>query len=266
MTDTALMRKMDDDLETLLPCEQDQLAACERVIKQGLSTFLDVGKCLAEIRDDRLYKGTHKTFERYCKDRWDLSRPRAYQQICGYEAVALLESKMSTIVDKNDDEQKMSTIVDKNDDELKMAPIGAKNTEDEEATDSDFSDSDDSQPEMILPRNEAQARPLSKLTPDQQVDAWSLVLEWVNDGAKLTSYLVGKAAKQVVNQAGNEALKKERKKSEKPSTLVSRLFQKRMQDLMEVIADEYNSGWRTTSKKEVLSRLSSMIRSVDELV
>ena len=253
MTDTALMRKMDDDLETLLPCEQDQLAACERVIKQGLSTFLDVGKCLAEIRDDRLYKGTHKTFERYCKDRWDLSRPRAYQQICGYEAVALLESKMSTIVDKNDDEQK-------------MAPIGAKNTEDEEATDSDFSDSDDSQPEMILPRNEAQARPLSKLTPDQQVDAWSLVLEWVNDGAKLTSYLVGKAAKQVVNQAGNEALKKERKKSEKPSTLVSRLFQKRMQDLMEVIADEYNSGWRTTSKKEVLSRLSSMIRSVDELV
>ena len=89
---------------------------------------------------------------------------------------------MSTIVDKNDDEQKMSTIGAKNTEDLKMAPIGAKNTEDlkmapigakntedEEATDSDFSDSDDSQPEMILPRNEAQARPLS----------WCSMITWV---------------------------------------------------------------------------------------
>jgi hypothetical protein len=145
-------------------------------------------------------------------------------------------------------EQKMVAIATENDGEEKMVPIGTKN------------------PEFILPRNEAQARPLSKLTPEQQVEAWSLVLDWVNGGARLTSYLVGKAARQVVNQAGNQALKQERKKTEQPSTLVSRLFQKRLQDLMDVIADEYNSGWRTTSKKEVISRLKSMILAVDELV
>lgn len=234
-TDTALIQKMDDDLETLLPCEIEQLEKCEETIEQGLGTFLDVGRALADIRDNRLYKATHRTFERYCKDRWDLGKAAAYHKIHAYEAVALLESKKVTIVTKNSDEEK-------------VVPIGTEKSE------------------TILPRNEAQARPLSKLTPEQQVEAWSLVLEWVNDGAKLTSYLVGKAAKQVVGQAGNEALKKERKKSEKPSTLVSRLFQKRLQDLMEVIADEYNSGWRTTSKKEVLSRLSSMIRTVNELV
>ena len=82
----------------------------------------------------------------------------------------------------------MSTIVDKNDDEQKTSPIGDE---------IEFESSDpenDLQPEFSLPRNEAQARPLSKLTPEQQVDAWSLVLDWVNGGARLTSYLVGQAA------------------------------------------------------------------------
>jgi hypothetical protein len=226
---------MDDGLETLLPCEETQLAACEQVIAQGLGTFLDVGRCLAEIRDNRLYKATHKSFEKYCKERWDLSKPYATQKICGYEAVAMLEQKMVAIATENDGEEKTVAIGDKN-------------------------------PEIILPRNEAQARPLSRLTPDQQVEAWSLVLEWVNGGAKLTSYLVGKAAKQVLAAAGQEVLEKVRRQSEQPSTLVSRLFQKRLQDLMDVIAQEYNSGWRTTSKKEVISRLKSMILAVDELV
>jgi len=167
---------------------------------------------------------------------------------------------MAPIGAKNTEELKKVTIVTKNDDDEKMAPIGAK-------TKSEFSDPEnDLQPEMILPRNEAQARPLSKLTPDQQVDAWSLVLDWVNGGARLTSYLVGKAAKQVLAEAGHERLEKVRKQSEQPSTLVSRLFTKRLQDLMDVIGDEYSNGWRTCSKKEVLRRLSATVRAVDELV
>jgi hypothetical protein len=233
-TDTALIQKMDDDLEVLLPCEEKQLEQCEETIEQGLGTFLDVGRALAEIRDNRLYKGSHRTFERYCKDRWDLGKAHAYRQIYGYEAVALLEQKRSPIGDKNESEDSDSV--------------------------------NEIHQEMILPRNEAQVRPLTKLTPEQQVEAWSLVLDWVNGGARLTSYLVGKAAKQVLAAAGQEVLERERKKTEQPSTLVSRLFQKRLQDLMEVIADEYNSGWRTTSKKEVISRLKSMILAVDELV
>jgi hypothetical protein len=34
-----------------------------------------------EIRDERLYRETHGTFERYCRDRWQFSRQRSHQFI-----------------------------------------------------------------------------------------------------------------------------------------------------------------------------------------
>ena len=32
--------------------------------------FFEAGKALAELRDRRLYRSTHRTFEEYCKDRF----------------------------------------------------------------------------------------------------------------------------------------------------------------------------------------------------
>jgi len=59
--------------------EGARLAQLEREIKTGISTFIKVGRALAEIRDARLYRATHGTFEAYCRERWNLSRPRAYE-------------------------------------------------------------------------------------------------------------------------------------------------------------------------------------------
>lgn len=50
-------------LVTLNPAALVALASCEQRIERGLKTFIDVGQALAEIRDSRLYKGTHETFE-----------------------------------------------------------------------------------------------------------------------------------------------------------------------------------------------------------
>jgi phage N-6-adenine-methyltransferase len=47
-----------------------RLAECEAVIERGLATFVEVGNALLEIRDDRLYRETHRTFEDYCRERW----------------------------------------------------------------------------------------------------------------------------------------------------------------------------------------------------
>jgi hypothetical protein len=33
-----------------------------------------VGNALAEVRDNRLYKAEHKTFEDYCREKWNLSK------------------------------------------------------------------------------------------------------------------------------------------------------------------------------------------------
>lgn len=50
---------------------------------------------LLAIRDQRLYRQQHKTFEDYCRSRWTMSRQRAHQFI---ESASVVEN-LSTIVD-----------------------------------------------------------------------------------------------------------------------------------------------------------------------
>ncbi|HEY9852349.1 MAG TPA: hypothetical protein V6D28_22950 [Leptolyngbyaceae cyanobacterium] len=61
--------------------EQARLTELETVIEQGLQTFYEVGKALDEIREKRLYRETHKTFDAYCKEKWGIARQRAYRLI-----------------------------------------------------------------------------------------------------------------------------------------------------------------------------------------
>lgn len=55
------------------------LDECERVIERGLHTFVEVGAALLTIRDERLYRAEHSTFDDYCRDRWQISDRRARQ-------------------------------------------------------------------------------------------------------------------------------------------------------------------------------------------
>jgi hypothetical protein len=66
------------------------LAECERVIERGLKTFIEVGDALARIRDKRLYRDTHRTFEGYCRARWDFDASRARQLISAAKTVTLV--------------------------------------------------------------------------------------------------------------------------------------------------------------------------------
>jgi hypothetical protein len=45
--------------------------------------FYEAGKALAELRDRRLYRSTHKTFETYCRDRFRFTRQAANYLIAG---------------------------------------------------------------------------------------------------------------------------------------------------------------------------------------
>ncbi|MHB1774988.1 MAG: hypothetical protein ACYCU7_03210 [Acidimicrobiales bacterium] len=54
------------------------------MVDQGLSTFVEVGRALLEIRDRRLYREDgYPTFEMYCRERWGWSRQHAYRLIDG---------------------------------------------------------------------------------------------------------------------------------------------------------------------------------------
>jgi hypothetical protein len=80
---------------TLTDREAQELQACEAIIARGLNTFIEVGTALLAIRDQRLYRATHKSFEDYCHDRWQMGRSRSYQLI----DAAQVAGNVSTIVD-----------------------------------------------------------------------------------------------------------------------------------------------------------------------
>lgn len=65
----------------LTPEERNQLKRCEQTIRDGLCTFVAVGTALMEIRDARLYRQSHPSFEAYVQSVLALTRPRAYQLI-----------------------------------------------------------------------------------------------------------------------------------------------------------------------------------------
>lgn len=74
-----------------------ELAKYEAVIERGMRTIIEVGMAMKAIRDNKLYKGQHETFELYVKNRWECSKSRAYQLI----EAAEVDANLSTIVDKS---------------------------------------------------------------------------------------------------------------------------------------------------------------------
>ena len=80
---------------SLTPEECERLLVCETTIREGLGTFVAVGTALMEIREARLYRQTHSTFEAYAKAIFTLSRPRVYQLVDSAQVM----KDLSTFVD-----------------------------------------------------------------------------------------------------------------------------------------------------------------------
>ena len=77
----------------LTTVESSKLERCETVIQTGLATFMEVGAALAEIRDGKLYRQSHKTFEDYCREKWGMQKAHAYRMIAAAEAVSPIGDK-----------------------------------------------------------------------------------------------------------------------------------------------------------------------------
>ncbi|GII59407.1 hypothetical protein Pth03_77960 [Planotetraspora thailandica] len=61
--------------------ERRDLTTCEAALEHLRLAFWVAGRALQVIRDARLYREAHATFEDYCLDRWSMSRPQAYRLI-----------------------------------------------------------------------------------------------------------------------------------------------------------------------------------------
>ncbi len=71
----------------LSPHEREALARFESVLQNHFETFKDAGHALIAIRDGRLYRQEHATFEDYCRMRWEMSKTQANRLIAAAKIV-----------------------------------------------------------------------------------------------------------------------------------------------------------------------------------
>lgn len=83
-------------ISPLSSSELSRMGQLEETIRASMQSFVEVGAALKEIRDARLYRSTHGTFEAYCLAKWGIKRAYAYRVIAGAEVV----ENLSTIVDR----------------------------------------------------------------------------------------------------------------------------------------------------------------------
>jgi hypothetical protein len=81
--------------------EQADLATCEAALDNLRVAFWAAGKALQVIRDARLYRDTHATFEDYVEQRWDMARSPAYRLIDAWP----LAERLSPMGDKLNERQ-----------------------------------------------------------------------------------------------------------------------------------------------------------------
>ncbi len=77
-------------MTALVKSERAELARLEGLIERGMTTFVEVGNALREIRDARLYRASHATFEAYCRERWEWSKAYSNRIIASAAAVEAL--------------------------------------------------------------------------------------------------------------------------------------------------------------------------------
>ena len=76
-------------LEVLTEDEEKERHRLEVKVERA---FVEAGTALRQLRDGRLYKSTHKTFEEYCRDRFGFSRAHPYRLIDAAKVVDNLSS------------------------------------------------------------------------------------------------------------------------------------------------------------------------------
>ncbi|MEA5605237.1 hypothetical protein [Nostoc sp. UHCC 0252] len=130
--------------------EQRDRLHLERRVERA---FFEAGKALAELRDRRLYRSTHKTFEEYCRSRFAYTHRHVNYLIAASNVV---------------DNIIMGTNGSQNEIPDEMGTIGSQN---------EISDEMGTNGSQILPTTERQVRPLTKLEPSQQQEVWRQAVE-----------------------------------------------------------------------------------------
>jgi hypothetical protein len=124
--------------EKLNEKQRTRLAVCEAVIEANLTQFVEVVLMLKEIKDKGLFR-EYGDFDTYCRVRFDFGRAHSYRMLASAKVIAGLKKLQSS-------DGKTG----------KKSPIG----------------------DMLLPRNEAQARELARIKePEKRLKVLKLAVK-----------------------------------------------------------------------------------------
>ena len=209
--------------------EEMLLADLESVIEANMNGFVLAGSALAKIRDQRLYRIQYPTFEEYLLRVWDMARATAYQLM---EAAEVHDNLKKTFQD-NDGAQGS------------FVRHGGQN-------------------EVILPRNERQARPLTSLPPDKQKEVWKTVVDKANDtGAKITANLVIQVANDAKREETGGKIQGNKDRARK-AVHIPEAMQQSYMSLLQSVIDQNESGWDAVSKRTVMDLLKDLLSALEE--
>ncbi len=107
-------------LKVLTRTERADFERLEGIVDHGKQTFLEVGQALLEINTRKLYKATHRAWDRYCWDRHKIHKSQAYRLMEAVRIVANI-AKLSPIGDSFPDH------------ESQVRPFGKLRTSEEQA-------------------------------------------------------------------------------------------------------------------------------------
>ncbi|MCC5660347.1 hypothetical protein LC608_25890 [Nostoc sp. XA010] len=163
------------EIPELTEQEQSDRLHLERKVERAV---FEAGKALMELRDRRLYRSTHSTFEEYCKDRFGFQRRHPYRLI---EASAVFDNLIKMCPNGTQTETESS--------DAKMCPNGTQTENDEMCPNRS----------QILPTSERQVRPITKLEPQQQWEVWQTAVE--EAGGKVPSArVVGDVVQRIMER------------------------------------------------------------------
>ncbi len=176
------------EIEPLSAKENKRRVDLEAVIEKSFKGFVEVGLALKEIRESKLYRSTHNLFANYCADLWELNERHAQRQIASADVIKNLENRTN----------------------WSENPTNWSGNGEAELLDYG----------NVLPINEAQARPLTRLEPEQQCLVWAQVVNNARiEDRKLTAGMVEQSVREFLGEKKTERRKELQRRMAKASRM-----------------------------------------------
>lgn len=172
MPESSEVEAYSADVEVSEELTQDEEQERHRLELRVERAFYEAGAALRELRDKRLYRSTHRTFEKYCQNRFGYTRRRPYQLI---EAAIVFENLCTNGTQINDATNELYIVGTQNN----LLPVRKD----------------------ILPTSERQVRDLINLEPNEQREVWRQAVEQA--GNKVPN---GRIVKGIVEQLKEKPL------------------------------------------------------------